>query len=58
MFMIFIFVIISVEFQIKGKMIFDWYFNIYGVNIMIIIILVNTCNTIKKISKINEYINE
>lgn len=54
MFMIFIFVIISVGLQIKGKMIFDWYFDIYDVNIMIIFNLVNTCNTILFFSKIND----
>lgn len=54
MFMLYIFVIISAGLQLKGKMIFDWYFDIYGINIIIIINLVNMCNTILFFSKIND----
>lgn len=54
MFMVFIFVIISVGLQIKGMMIVDWHFDIYDVNMMIIINLVNTCNTILFFSKMND----
>lgn len=54
MFMVFIFVILSVGLQIKGMMIFDWHFDINDVNMMIIINLVNTCNTILFFSKMND----
>lgn len=54
MFMVFIFVIIYVGLQIKGMMIFDWHFDIYDVNMMIINNLVNTCNKILFFSKMND----